>query len=205
MDVDIDLPPKFDPKTIFRTVIRASRVDSETKELEPHNVGYYFQDIPQDVVTGLAAIPYTESEQYGYLKIDMLTVNLLPYFDSKAEMRRLQKMEPDWTMLQDPKIVPHLFHLGKHYDTLSRVKPMSIDELADVFALIRPNKIALIDKYVKNPVKYREELFTKTDASDMRRAHALPYAIMIVLQLHLIEQGRYEITDINTERASTES
>lgn len=190
MDVDIDIPPNIDPKKLFRTVIRGSMVDNKTKELKPHHVGYYFQDIPTDRLTGLAAIPYQQTEECGYMKIDMLPVHLLAHFDSKEEMRELQKKEPDWKLLEDEKVVGTLFHLGKHYDTLSKVKPRSIQELADVFALIRPNKRYLLDKYLKNPDKYREELFTKRDPSDMRKAHAIPYAIMIVLQLHLIKQGR---------------
>lgn len=190
MDVDIDIPPKTDIQKLFRTAIRGSAVDKETNELVPHNVGHYFQDIAVDPITGLAAIPFKDTEDLGYLKIDMLNVNLLSKFDSKAEMRKLAKMEPDWSLLEDESVVKTLFHLGKHYDVISKVKPRSIQALADVFALIRPNKRPLLDKYVKDPDKWREELYTKRAPEDMRKAHAIPYAIMIVCQLHLIEQGR---------------
>ena len=188
MDIDIDLQPDVDIQKLFRNVIPASMVEDGV--LKQHTVGYHFQDIPVDHITGLAAIPFRDVEDYGYYKIDMLTVHLLKHFDSKAEMRRLQKMEPNWDLLLDDDVIPTLFHLGKAGDVLKKVKPRSIQELADVFALIRPNKRGLLDKYVKNPEKYRTELFTKRAPEDMRKAHAIPYAILIVCQLHLIEQGR---------------
>jgi hypothetical protein len=188
MDIDIDLVPGVNLDEVFRTSIPASRV--EDGELKKHLVGHYFQTIPVDKVTGLSAIPYKESEDFGYYKIDLLTVNILKDFDSKEEMRRLQRKEPNWDLLNDEKVVEKLFHLGKHYYVISKVKPRSIQELADVFALIRPNKRPLLDKYIENPEKYRTELYTKRAPEDMRKAHAIPYAIMIVLQLHLIEQGR---------------
>lgn len=193
MDIDIDLAPNVDIEKIFRNAVPASMV--ENGALKKHPVGYYFQNIPIDNITGMAAIPYDSSEDYGYFKIDMLTVNILEKFDSKEEMRKLQREEPDWDMLEDESVVKQLFHLGKHFDTINKIKPRSIQELADVFALIRPNKRRLIDKYINNPDEVREELFTKREASDMRRAHAIPYAILIVLQLHLMKQGRYENTN----------
>ncbi len=188
MDIDIDLAPDVDIRKLFRNAIPASMVDNGV--LKQHPVGFYFQDIPVDPLTGLAAIPYGETEEFGYYKIDMLTVHLLKSFDSKAEMRRLQKIEPNWDLLLDEDVVKTLFHLGKHYKVLARVKPRSVQTLADVFALIRPNKRPILDKYIKNPDKYRTEIFTKRAPEDMRKAHAIPYALLIVLQLHLIEQGR---------------
>lgn len=194
MDIDIDIAPEVDIEALFPNVIRASRI--EDGELKKHNVGYHFQDIAVDPITGLAAIPakpdkpVNQLEEHGYTKIDMLPVNLLRHFESKEEMLELQKKEPDWSMLLDEAVVSQLFHLGKHFHVVSRVKPRSVVALADVFALIRPNKIKMLDKYLSNPDKHREELFTKEDPSDMRRAHALPYALLIVLQLHLIKEGR---------------
>jgi hypothetical protein len=188
VDIDIDIAPNVDPSKLFPNSIHGSRV--ENGELKQHQVGYYFQDIPVDKITGYAAIPYTDTEDFGYFKIDFLTVHILQHFESKEEMRTLQRKEPKWELLDDEEVVKTLFHLGNHYDVLSKVKPKSVQQLADVFALIRPNKRPLLYKYLKNPEKYRTELFTKREPQDMRKAHAIPYALLIVLQLHLIEQGR---------------
>lgn len=198
MDIDIDLAPGVYPDQLFKNAIKASRVEAIKDEdgnvigheLKEHNVGLYFQDIPIDTVTGYAAIPHKNSEEFGFYKIDMLTVNILQHFESKEEMRKLVDQEPDWDLLLEEKVVSRLFHLAKHFDVISKVKPRSIQELADVFALIRPNKRVLLDKYLKDPDKYRVELFTKRVPEDMRKSHAIPYAMLIVLQLHLIKQGR---------------
>lgn len=191
MDIDIDIKPKTNIQELFETAIPASKV--ENKKLKQHNVGYHFQNVPVDKITGLSAIPFTKIDHFEYYKIDMISVNLLDYFNSKEEMIKLQYQEPDWNLLKNKKVVKQLFHLSKHFDTVSKVNPQSIKELADVLALIRPNKIRLLDKYLKNPEKIRPELFTKRDPKDIRKSHAVPYAILVVLQLHLIKQGRYKI------------
>jgi len=188
MDIDIDLEPDFDPTKLFRKIVPASQV--KDGELAKHNVGYYFQEIPIDVITGYSAIPYKQTEEFGYYKIDLLKVNILKHFKSKQEMRQLVKEEPDWALLKDESVVKKLFHLGNHYDIVSKVQPTNVQELADVFALIRPHKKVLLDKYLKNPKRLRPELYTKRQAGDMRKAHAIAYALLIVLQLHLIKQGR---------------
>ncbi len=188
MDIDIDLAPGTDPTKIFRNIIPASQV--RNGELIKHNVGYHFQEIPIDGVSGFAAIPYNVAEDFGYYKIDLLTVSVLKQFKSKKEMRELAKVEPDWKLLKDENVVKKLFHLANHFDLVSKVRPTTVQELADVFAMIRPNKRILLAKYLKNPKKIRVELFTKREAGDMRKSHAIAYSLLIVLQLHLIKQGR---------------
>lgn len=184
MDIDIDVTPKFKPESIFK-VVKASTV--EKGELKKHNVGIYFQDMPQDAVTGFSAIPYKEAEEHGFFKIDMLPLHILENFESKDEIRQLLKIEPDWTLLEEEEVVSNLFHLAKHFETLQKLKPRSVSDLADCLAIIRPNKTHLIDKYVKNKRAVLKELYTKRDPSDLRKSHAIPYALLIVLQLHLFK------------------
>ena len=186
MDIDIDVSDNKSVRELLGA-IRASIV--EHSELKPHIVGLYFQHIPVDMITGLAAIPYKEAEEYGYYKFDLLNLNILDNFTSKKQIRELLKLKPNWKLLQDPNIIPKLFHLSKHEDVLKIIKPVTVEELADVLALIRPNKRHLIDKYSKDVVNTRKELYKKVDASDLRKSHAIPYALLIVLQLHLLEAG----------------
>lgn len=185
MDIDIDISPKFKPDTLFPNIVHASKV--EKNELTKHLVGLYFQNMPVDQVTGFAAIPYKEAEDFGYFKIDMLNLSILENFESKKEIKQLLKREPDWTLLEDPEIVGKLFHLSKHFDTVYKMKPKSVSDLADCLAIIRPNKVKLVDKYLKNKEAVQKELYTKRDPSDLRKSHAIPYALLIVLQLHLIK------------------
>lgn len=185
MDIDIDTA-SLNVKEIFKDRITFASI-VENGEIKKHNVGIYFQNIPKDKVTDLAAIPYNKAEEFGYLKIDILNLNLLSQFKSKNEIRKLLKIEPDWKMLEDETVVKQLFHLHKHFDIVYQVKPKSISDLSDVLALIRPGKIKLLSKYLINPDSVREELHTKRDKSDLRRSHSLPYAMLIVLNLHLIK------------------
>lgn len=184
MDIDIDLRPDFKPEKHFK-ITPACTV--EKGELKRHNVGVYFQNIPRDAITGLAAIPYKHAEECGYIKIDLLPLNLLSYFDSKNEIKRLLKRTPNWKLLENRETVERLFHLANSYELVKAVKPTSVNALADVLALIRPNKKGLLNKYLKDPEATRAELYIKRDPSDLRKAHAVAYALNVVLQLHLVE------------------
>lgn len=189
MDIDIDISPETKPEDIFK-IIKASMIEKD--EIKKHPVGVYFQNIPTDPITGLAAIPYKDAETLGYYKIDMLHLNILKQFDSKSEIKSLLKKPTNWSLLEDRSIVENLFHIGKHFDIVYQVKPKSVLELADILALIRPNKIKLLDKYLRNRKLARQELYTKRSKSDLRKSHAIPYALLIVLQLNIIEMDLYE-------------
>jgi DNA polymerase III alpha subunit len=188
MDVDIDLKTNFDPLDYFKTAIRASMI--KTDELVKHPAGVYFQDVPVDAITGLCAIPYAEAEELGLLKIDFLHLSLLDNFDSKDEIRTLLKTEPDWFLLESASNVSKLFQISKHYDLVQRIKPRSVQDLADLLALMRPGKRKLLDAYVRDRENVRHALYMKEEGQySFKRSHALAYALTIVLQLHLIRGG----------------
>jgi len=186
MDIDIDFPTKFDPRKIMREAVAASQV--RNGELIKHNCGHYFQDIPVDPVTGFAAIPYEEAEVLGYFKIDFLHLSVLDMFESKEEIRQLIKHPPKWDLLLDENVVKKLFQLSKHAEMLQRIRPQSVEELADCIALIRPGKRYLIDRYIASSDRsaLRKELYQKVDTPYYKKSHAISYALTIVLQLHLI-------------------
>lgn len=186
MDVDIDLKTNFDPIQYFPEAIRASMV--KNNELVKHPAGVYFQSIPVDSVTDLAAIPYNKAEEIGYFKVDFLHLSTLDYFDNKQQIRTLIKKEPDWSLLQDPSVVAKLFQIHRHYKLLIEVKPKSVQELADCIALIRPGKRHLLQAYIKSRDTVRPELYRKPDEGYyFKKSHAIAYAMTIVLQLHLVK------------------
>ena len=193
MDVDIDLPTAFDPLDYFPEAVRASRV--ENGKLLKHAAGAYFQAIPKDKLTDFAAIPYKEAEELGYFKIDFLHIGLADtfaeVFENKQQIRTLLNKDPDWTLLQSPTVVTQLFQLHSHYDLVARVRPESVMEIADCIALIRPGKRYLLDSYIKDRNAIRTELYRKTDDGKpyYKKPHAVAYALIIVLQLHLIKAG----------------
>ena len=99
--------------------------------------------------------------------------------------------EPDWSLLQVPSTWEKLFQLAKHGDLLQKVKPRSVEELADCMALIRPGKKGLLGLYLKEREACRRGLYAKGDEGySFKRSHALAYSLVVVLQLHLIQQGR---------------
>lgn len=190
MDIDIDVKTSFAPLTMFPLAVQASMVQNE--ELKKHPCGIYFQNIAKDPITDLAAIPYKEAEQLGYFKIDFLHLSVLDHFENKQQIRTLLKKEPNWSLLCDKQSVEKLFHLKNWYDVLNTIKPTNLLELADCLALIRPNKQQLLYEYVKYKEKTRDKLYKvdKGDKTSFKKAHAIAYASIIVLQLHLIEQGK---------------
>lgn len=185
MDIDIDLKSDFKLERVFSNAVPASTV--EKGELKRHLVGAYFQDIPKDPISGMAAIPYEAAEELGYLKIDFLNLALLGHFESKDEVDYFARKEPNWKLLADREFVEKLFHISKHYDIVNKLKPTSILELADILALIRPGKTILLDKYIKNKDLARKELYTKRQVSDLRKSHAIAYAVNIVINMNLLE------------------
>lgn len=187
-DIDIDTAA-FKLETVFPDAVRAS-VFKDGK-LTPHPCGVYFQAVPVDPITGLAAAPYQVAEVLGAFKLDLLHVNVYDHFSSRAEILELLELEPDWELLKIPSVVAKLFHLGKHYDLIQEVRPTSIDQLADCLALIRPKKAFIRRYYMQDPAKYRPELYSQDEEGGyaFKKAHAYAYAQIIILQLHLIKGG----------------
>ena len=188
MDVDIDTPTSFVPQRLFPSWPRASMVKDD--ELVPHPCGVYPQAIPVDPLTHLAAIPYREAEELGYYKLDFLHLSVYDHFSSRAEIEELLQVEPDWGLLLIPSEQVKLFQLSKHGDLLSTIRPRTIEELADVLALIRPGKRALLKLYQAQRPAARRALYAKDEQGySFKKSHAIAYALVIVLQLHLISAG----------------
>ena len=160
-------------------------------KLTPHPVGVYPQAIPRDPLSKLSAIPYGEAETLGYLKVDFLHLKAYDAFTTREEIETLVKLEPSWALLELPSSHPKLFQMSKHGDLLRMLKPKNIEELADAIALIRPGKKHLAGLYLKNKVQTRKLLYAKDEGGfSFKKSHALAYAYVISLQLHLIEQGK---------------
>lgn len=189
MDIDIDFKSDFDPLDYFDEAVRASMV--KKGDLSKHPVGAYFQNMPKDKITGLAAIPYEQAEELGYFKIDFLHLSILDNFENKNEIRALVKVEPDWSLLQNEEVVSKLFQIHRHFKVLDQIKPTSVQELADAISLIRPAKRQLLYAYTKNKELIRQELYKRPDDDQyyFKKSHAISYALTIVLQLHLIKGG----------------
>lgn len=187
-DVDIDFADR-DQALESLLYIPASRL--ENHQLKKHVVGVYFQNIPQDPVSGLSSIPYEEAENRGYFKLDFLNLNVYKGVRDEEHLVELLSREPIWELLLDHEVVERLFQLGgiiegmSTSDILSAYQPNSIEKLAMILALIRPRKKHLIG-LPWNEVE--NEIWTPGDPAlyGFKKAHAMSYAHVIVVQMNLL-------------------
>jgi len=183
-DIDIDTTSTFDPSSVFNAT-RASMVAKD--KLVPHPCGYYFDNIPVDKVTGLSAIPYKAADKLGYFKVDMLHNTVYDRFNSRYEIEELIKIEPNWDLLEHSENIVRLTQIHDHAAIVLHVKPRSINMLADVLALIRPGKRHLLVPYTLGRID-QKTLYTSEDGQyTFKKAHAIAYAHVIVLEMHLLE------------------
>ena len=93
--------------------------------------------------------------------------------------------EPLWDLLEQDEFSNLLFHVNGHGNVLRQMKPKSIEELAACIAIIRPAKKHLLGKSWNDVF---EEVWKKptTDEYYFKKAHAIAYAHVIVVQMNLI-------------------
>ena len=185
-DIDIDFADR-DAALEDLLHVTASRLDGG--EFKKHNVGVYFQDIPTDPMTGWASIPYKEAEERGYFKIDFLNLNVYGQVRDEAHLMELMEREPAWELLELESVVNDLFHINGHFETVKTMKPSSIEQMAMVLAMIRPAKKHLVGR---SWAEVEKEIWTSTDDDKyaFKRAHAISYSYVVVVQMNLfVEQA----------------
>ena len=120
------------------------------------------------------------------MKLDLLNVHVYKQVKSEEHLVKLMQ-EPDWAKLYDPAICAQLIHINNHYDTLLKMpEPVdSIPRLAMFLAVIRPAKRHLIGKTWKDVAT---DIWTKPIDGDyyFKRAHAVSYAQLVVVNLNLL-------------------
>jgi hypothetical protein len=181
-DIDID----FADRTIALDLVKhvkASRLDGD--KFVAHNTGVYVQSIPYDPVSNLAGIEYKAAEDRGYMKLDFLNVGLYTGVRDEAHLTELMNTTPLWELLLEDDFTDKLFHVNGHGAILREMKPRCIDELAAVLAIIRPAKRHLIGK---DWTTVMSEVWTKPEGDEyfFKKAHAIAYAHVIVVQMNLI-------------------
>lgn len=182
-DVDIDVPPNFDREAFG---VRAMIYREDNEKILPHPSGVYLEPVPVDPLTGCCAFDYKYGDEKGFMKVDLLVNTSYANFESKQEVLDGLHADIDWDLLLDEKIVSRLPHIANHFDTVKLCKPRSIEELADILALIRPAKIKMLDDYLVDKKRVRRNLYKrpKGDKVYFKKSHAISYAAMIVCLLH---------------------
>ena len=187
-DIDIDFAVR---KKILDVIkhIPASRIEHGNSK--KHNTGVYCHEIPVNPLTGLANIEYKAAEQRGYFKIDFLNVGMYEGVKDEEHLLNLMETEPLWDLLLEDDFTEKLFHVNGHGSILREMKPQNVEQLAAVLAVIRPAKRYLIGKDWKT---VEAEVWAKPEGDEyfFKKAHAVAYAVAIVVQMNLIcEQISY--------------
>jgi DNA polymerase III alpha subunit len=187
-DIDID----FADRTKALAVLK--HIDARLDNSKKHNTGVYFTNIPHNPMTGMSTVDYKTAEERGYFKLDFLNVNVYEGVNSKAHLKKLMETEPVWDLLLEDDFTDKLFHVNGHGSILREMKPQTIEQLASVLAVIRPAKRHLIGKDWNTVAA---EVWVKPEGDEyyFKKAHAVAYAHVIVVQMNLICEQLANFTD----------
>lgn len=184
-DIDIDFSNRDDILKHIKHIPAAMR---NVNPIRKHATGVYVTDIPYDAVNGIANIDYTDAEERGYIKLDLLNVHV--YNQVKDEMHLIELMqEPNWDRLKDKDFVEKLIHLSNHYNSLCKMpEPVdSIPRLAMFLAIIRPGKKHLIGLPWKEVAKTVWE--KGSDGYSFKKAHAIGYSWLVAVHMNLLTES----------------
>lgn len=184
-DIDIDFPDRDAALAGLYSV--PAMQTNKNGDISRHAAGVYFQPAPINPITGLCAFDYHEAQERGYFKVDFLNQTVYRRVTDEAHLDRLIERDPPWELLSEPEFVKQLTHIHAHFDVVQSVQPQCIEDLAVVLALIRPGKRYLVGKPRS---RIDHEVWTMKDGDDssyqFKRAHAISYAALIVVQMNLI-------------------
>jgi hypothetical protein len=181
-DIDIDFADRTSALKLFKTVTAAIEDNGTFKK---HNTGVYCTSVPYNPITKISTVDYKQAEDRGYFKIDFLNVSVYEGVRDRAHLLQLMGTDPLWDLLLDDDFVNNLFHVNGHGSILRQMAPNTIEQLAAILAMIRPAKRYLIGKDWNTVMT---EVWTKptTDEYYFKKAHAVAYAHVIVVQMNLI-------------------
>ena len=184
-DIDIDFADRSLALEKFKHVTAAIEDNGTFKK---HNTGVYCTSIPHNPITGLSTIDYKSAEERGYFKIDFLNVGVYKGVRDEAHLTQLMETEPLWDLLLQDDFSNLLFHVNGHGSILREMVPQSIEQLAAVLGMIRPAKRHLIGKDWNTVLG---EVWIKPEGDEyyFKKAHAVAYAVAIVVQINLICEG----------------
>jgi hypothetical protein len=184
-DIDIDFK---DRNNILNKLHHIPASIIKDNNVARHNTGIYFHEIPVDPFTGNATLDYKKAEELGYFKIDCLNVNMYKDVESEEHLQRLIDTEPNWELFQHKEIVEQLFHIHDHFNIVSQMKPLSVEQLAMVLAIIRPAKRSLLGESWQS-IQKQVWLKPIDNSYYFKKSHAVSYALAIVVQLNLLVES----------------
>ena len=182
-DIDIDLADRDQLLALIRSVPARQMHQQQPRR---HNSGVYVTDMPWDPVNRCAAIEYTEAEQRGYFKIDLLNMSVYQLVRDEQHLQGLLAQEPPWSRLwQDPEWASQLVHIGNYTDLLASMRPDSIPRMAAFISVIRPGKAHLQDQPWDRVFR---EVWDGDNSRGFvfKKSHALGYSRLVTLHMNLL-------------------
>jgi hypothetical protein len=184
-DIDIDFA---DRQKILDVMPHTRATIWDDKGIKSHNTGVYFVDVPTIPGTDQSSFDHKVAEQLGYFKLDFLNVNIYSQVKSRQHLSELFNQEPPWHKLQDKTFVDQLFHLNGHYEVVSKLQPVTLEQLAACLAIIRPAKRHLLNK-TWNDILNEVWQKPQDDQYFFKKAHAFSYAGAVIVHMNLINSA----------------
>lgn len=184
-DVDIDFADRSKLLEVIEHVPAAMR---NVEPVRKHSTGIHVTAIPYDPEYDMATLDYTDAEDRGYLKLDLLNVYVYQWVRDEPHLYELMK-EPNWDSLLDYENFKHLIHLSNHWRTMKAMpEPInSIPRLAMFLAVIRPAKRHLVGK---TWAEVSKTIWDKDGAEyAFKKSHAVAYAHLVVVHMNLLAEG----------------
>ena len=183
-DIDIDFA---DRKKILELIQHVPASQLRDNKLVAHNTGVYVTKIPQDPSLGVASLDYESAENRGYVKLDLLNVNLYQQVKDEEHLLGLMQTTPSWARFNtDQAFFESLIHVNNHWNVLKKMpEPVdSIPRLAMFLAIIRPAKRHLIGRAWK---EVADDVWVKPtdDGYYFKKSHAVAYAHLVVVNMNL--------------------
>ena len=184
-DIDIDTSNRH---ILLQDLHHVPAVINRQGELIRHNTGVYFHAVPVNPFSSYCSVTYTQAEQMGCYKIDVLNNSIYDKVRDENHLQQLMRTPPIWNLLEHDEVVKELAHINNHYDLVRRLKPTHVTELACVLALIRPGKRYLVRKCEQEGFASIQPEIWHQDSTGytFKKSHAISLAWTIVIQLNLL-------------------
>lgn len=186
-DIDIDF---YDRDKALEKIPNIRASICKNGDLQPHPSGFYFQKIPVDPITGLAAIDDEMAANLGLFKIDFLNASMYEGIENEDHLNLLLSIEPNWSLLSDHTVVEQLPHISGYFDLINKYPIQSIEDLATFLALIRRKHKWYKDKTwteIKNTIW---DKISEDEGYFFKKAHSFAYAVAIGCLMVKIESER---------------
>jgi hypothetical protein len=182
-DIDIDLGNRNKLLEILDHIPAAAHTHGTFTK---HPSGIYVTPIPYDPVKDLCSLHYQVAKERGYIKLDILNVNVYNEIRDEAHLLELMNREPNWALLQNAEFVEKIVQLNGHYwDILKMKDPIdSIPKMAMFLAMLRPSKRRLLGESWERIAK---EIWIKDDEYTFKKSHAIAYSTLVVLHMNVTE------------------